>query len=91
MRDLQKSAGNVDAAAFGKLHNQISDLEPLTERREAIRRELDVLRKERTQVLAEWEQTKAEHFQLLTAAAKKLSREVEWRVRVTVELGGDRE
>jgi len=90
VRDLQKSGGTVDAGGFAKLHKQISDLEPLTERRDVISNELRGLRKDRTQLLADWEQAKAEHFQLLSGAAKTLSREVEWRVRVTVELGGDR-
>lgn len=90
VRDLQKSGGTVDAGGFAKLHKQISDLEPLTERRDVVNNELKALRKDRAQLLADWEQAKAEHFQLLSGAAKTLSREVEWRVRVTVELGGDR-
>lgn len=90
LRELQKAAGTIDAGGFGRLHKQICDLEPLGERRDLIRRDLDALRKSRTQLLAEWEQSKAEHFQLLSGAAKKLSRQVEWRVRVTVELGADR-
>lgn len=91
LREMQKSSGTTDPASFGQLHKKITTLEPLQDRRALVRRDLEKLEKERIQLLASWEEAKAEHYRLLATAAKKLSRAVEWRVRLSVEQPGDRE
>lgn len=91
LRDLQKSAPGVDTSEFGKLHKRIGELYPLRDRLKRLEAEYQSLQTERAKFVSEWEQLKAEHFRLLDQAAKRLSRAVEWRVRVTVEPGGSKE
>jgi len=91
LRDLQKSLPNVDVSEFGKLHQRIADLLPLRERQSKLQHEQQALTNERAKLLKEWEDTKAEHHRLLAKAAKKLSREAGWRVRVTVDEGGKKD
>jgi DNA repair ATPase RecN len=90
LREMQKSSGTTDPASFGQLHKKITTLEPLQDRRALMRRDLEKLEKERIQLLASWEEAKAEHYRLLATAAKKLSRAVEWRVRLSVEQPSNR-
>ena len=89
LRELQKSA--VDGEEFIRLRSEIEGLRPLRERRSLLRR----LEKEhlthRRELLAEWEDLKAEEFRFLDRAARTVGKKLRDRVQVEVTAAGDRE
>jgi energy-coupling factor transporter ATP-binding protein EcfA2 len=89
LRELQKS--RVDGEEFIRMRQQIENLRPLKERQAALQRDEKELQERRRNVLAEWEDTKAEEFRQLERAAKKVSRQLAERVRVRVSFAGNRE
>jgi DNA repair ATPase RecN len=89
LRELQKS--RVDGEEFIRLRRQIEELRPLKEREKSLNREIAELLQERRNLVAEWDDTNGEEFRSLQAAAKRVSRALRNRVRVTVKMRGNRE
>lgn len=89
LRDLQKS--RIDGEEFIGLRRRIEDLRPLTERQEVLKREEADLRGRRRSLLAEWEDVNGQEFRALDRAGKLVTKQLDGRVRVRVEFGGNRE
>ncbi|RPI71289.1 MAG: hypothetical protein EHM38_04085 [Geobacteraceae bacterium] len=89
LRDLQKS--KIDGEEFIRLRRQIEELRPLKERQTLLMRDVQAHEAERRNLLAEWEDVKAEEFRNIERAAKKVSRKLDGRVFVDVTAGGNRE
>lgn len=89
LRELQKS--KVDGEEFIRLRRQIEELRPLRERQSNLRQSIKEYEDRRRNLLAEWEDVKAEEFRQLERAAKKVSKQLSERVRVRVTFAGNRE
>lgn len=89
LRELQKS--KVDGEEFIRLRRQIEELRPLRERQALLQRARKEQEDRRRNLLAEWEDVKAEEFRQLERAAKKVNRQLAERVRVQVAFAGNRE
>ena len=89
LRDLQKS--KVDGEEFIRLRHQIEELRPLKERQSALQRDGKEHEDRRRNLLAEWEDVKAEEFRKLERAAKKVTRKLTGNVLVEVTSAGNRE
>ena len=89
LRELQKS--RIDGEEFIRLRRRIEELRPLRERRSALGRIETDHQERRRSLLAEWEDVKAEEFRALERAGRRVTRKLEGRARVQVELGGNRE
>ena len=89
LRELQKS--RIDGEEFIRLRRRIEELRPLKERQGALKRAEAEYRNHRRNLLAEWEDTKAEEFRALERAGKGVTRNLKGRVRVRIEFGGNRE
>ncbi len=89
LRELQKS--KIDGAEFIQLRQQIEELRPLNDRMESLERDLEVHEAQRRNLLAEWEDIKAEEHRQIDAAAKRVSRKLRDRVQVGVSMAGDRD
>lgn len=89
LRDLRQSA--VNAEEFISLRRAIEGLQPLRERQSLLRRLEREHQERRTEMLAEWEEIKAEDFRLLDRAARKVSGKLLNRVDVKVTAAGNRE
>jgi hypothetical protein len=89
LRELQKS--KIDGAEFIRLRQQIEELRPLREKKEALKRDLATHEAHRRKLLSEWEDIKASEYREIQAAAKKVSRKLNGRVRVEVTMAGNRD
>lgn len=89
LRELQKS--KVDGEEFIRLRRQIEELRPLRERQTILHRARKEHEDRRRNLLAEWEDVKAEEFRQLERVAKKVSKQLTERVRVQVTFAGNRE
>lgn len=89
LRDLQKS--RIDGEEFIGLRRRIEELRPLTERQETLKRQQADRHSRRRNLLAEWEDLNGEEFRALDRAGKFVTKELDERVRVRVEFGGNRE
>ncbi|HUT24891.1 MAG TPA: phosphoesterase, partial [Sumerlaeia bacterium] len=89
LRELQKS--RVDGEEFIRLRRQIEELRPLRERLDLVRRSEKGHADKRRELLAEWEDFKAEEFRRLDRAAKKVNQKLRNKVQVEVTAAGDRE
>jgi ATPase subunit of ABC transporter with duplicated ATPase domains len=89
LRDLQKS--KVDGEEFIRLRRQIEELRPLRERGAALERQRKEADEQRRNLLAQWEDVKAEEFRQLERASSNVNRQLANRVRVTVSFEGNRE
>jgi hypothetical protein len=89
LRELQKS--KVDGEEFMRLRRQIEELRPMRERRVVLQRDLKEHADKRRNLLAEWEDIKAEEFRQLERAAKTVNRKLKGRVFVEVTAAGNRE
>ena len=89
LRELQKS--RIDGEEFIDLRRRIEELRPLTERQEVLKRQEDDRHSRRRSLLAEWEDVNGEEFRALDRAGKFVTKELDGRVRVRVEFGGNRE
>lgn len=89
LRELQKS--RVDGEEFIRLRRQIEELRPLRERKQHAQRLEKEHADRRRQLLADWEDFKAQEFRRLDRAAKKVSKRLRDRVEVQVTAAGDRE
>lgn len=82
LRDL-KAEGH-DAAQYVSFKTQLERLKPKETDLATRKQALATLRKERSELLSKWEAAKAADFRSLQSAAKKVSRRLSDRVRVTV-------
>ena len=89
LRELQKD--KVDGEEFINLRQQIEELRPLRARAASLRSEAETIQDHRINLLADWEDLKAEEFRQLERAAKRVSRRLGTYVRVQVSFAGNRE
>lgn len=89
LRELQKE--RVDGEEFIGLRRSIEELRPLRDRQKLVSSSIDELRQKRRNLLSEWEDLRSKEFKALLAAAKKVSRALERRIRVDVRYSGNRE
>ena len=89
LRELQKS--KIDGEEFIRLRRQIEELRPLKEREALLKRDLKAYHEERRNLLAEWEDIKAESARKLDSAARKVSKTLKERVLVEVSAGGNKD
>ena len=89
LRDLQKSA--VDGEEFIRLRREIELLRPLTERRPLLVQLRTEHADRRRNLLAEWEELKAQQFRFLRTAADDVNRKLRRSVQVAVVAAGNRE
>ena len=88
LRDLHKS--KIDGEAFIELRRQIEGLRPLSEKIEILKRDLEVYQTKRRNFLAEWKSIKDSEYKQLKSVAKKVSRKLKGRVKITVTKAGNR-
>lgn len=89
LRELQKV--KIDGAQFIAVREQIEALRPLREQQNALSQESREAGNTRKNLLASWEDLKADEFNRLEKAAKKVTRKLANRVRVRVAFAGNRE
>jgi DNA repair ATPase RecN len=89
LRDLQKS--KVDGEEFLRLRRQMEEFRPLREQMTLLTERLREEEQRRRNLLAEWGDLKQSEFQRLQRAAKKVTKQLSGRVRVTVHFEGNRE
>ncbi len=89
LRELQKS--KIDGEEFIRLRRQIEELRPLREKTQALARDLAASQTIRRNLLDEWFNLQSAEYRALEKAAKRVSRKLDGRVRVTVTMGGNRE
>ena len=89
LRELRTSA--VDGEEFIRLRSEIESLRPLRERQSLLRRLEKEHETQRRELLAEWEDLKAQEFRLLAQAAKRVGNKLRDRVQVEVAAAGNRE
>jgi hypothetical protein len=88
LRDLQKE--KIDGDDFIRLRQEIERLKPLREELTRQETRLTILQQQRRNELASWDDAKRERFQQLERTARKVSKELPDRLRVTVANGADR-
>jgi DNA repair ATPase RecN len=88
LRELQKE--RVDGDEFIRLRRRIEELQPLRDREQVVQRSVAELEQRRRNLLAEWDDLRTSEFQALQRAAKRVSKALERRIRVTVRFSGDR-
>lgn len=91
LREMQKSKSNVDGEEFIRLRRQIEALNPLKEELTQVAKQLTEAREKRRGLIVEWENAKADEFRALEKAAKKVTRQLERRVRVQVTFAAVRD
>jgi DNA repair ATPase RecN len=89
LRELQKS--KIDGTEFIRLRQQIEELRPLRDKKEALNRDLTTHEARRRKLLSEWEDIKASEYREIQSAAKEVSRKLRDRVRVEVTMAGNRD
>jgi len=89
LRDLQKA--RIDGSEFIRLRQDLGRLVPLKAQLAKTEQRMKDLLQKRRNDLATWDDLKRERYQRLERAAKKVSRELPNRLRVTVAYGGNRE
>lgn len=89
LRDLQKAS--VDGEEFIRLRQRIEELRPLKEKQALLKSRFREAEQKRRQLLAEWDDVKAEEFRQFEKAANKVNNQLKDRVRVTVAFQGERE
>jgi hypothetical protein len=88
LRDLQRAG--IDAQKYLSLQGQVSKLKPVSSEKKSKVMALDVLRSERTALLFEKETLRAVRIKSLTAAARRISKELKNLVRVDIVDGNER-
>lgn len=89
LRELQRD--KIDGEEFIRLRRRIEQLEPLKQQRDQLHTGIATLRDQRRNAVISFEEAKAKEFRALERAAKKVTRRLTGRVRVTVAYQGDRE
>ena len=88
LRELQKS--KIDGGEFISLQQDIETLRELRDRSTVLHDLLDKQTQGRRELLTELEKIRSEDFQLLRSAARKVSKKLHERVKVSVTFAGDR-
>jgi ABC-type Mn2+/Zn2+ transport system ATPase subunit len=88
LRELQKE--KIDGNEFIKLRQDIERLSPLQAQKAGFETRQKAFEQRRRNELAAWDDLKRRRFQELEKAAKRVSRELPDRLRVTVRYGADR-
>ena len=86
LRELQKA--RIDGEEFIRLRRRIEELRPLKERQSTLKRAEADEGETRRSLLAEWEDAKAGEFRALERAGKRVTRQLEGRVRVPGRVRG---
>jgi len=89
LRELHKRS--VDGEEFIRLQRQIEELRPLRERQAVVQRAVKEHTERRRNLLAAWEDFKAEEFRRLDRAAKSVNKKLRDRVQIEVAAAGNRE
>ena len=89
LRDLQKS--NIDGEEFIKHSKKVEDLRSKKQKLKNLNKTLHLAQKNRRTLLSEWEDIKSSEFRELSSAAKSASLQLDGRVKVRVEMAGNRE
>ncbi len=89
LRELQKS--KIDGAQFIQIRQQIESLRPLHNKMRSLRRDLNDCNKQRLSLLAEWEDINAMEFRRVEEAAKRVSKLLRDKVKVSVTMSGNRD
>lgn len=89
LRELQRA--RIDGEEFMRLQRDLARLVPIEGQLDSAERSLGDLQQARRNELARWEDCKRERYQRLERAAKRVSRELPNRLRVTVAFGRNRE
>ena len=89
LRNLQKS--RVDGEEFIRLRKKIEQLRPLEERRRSLELIVEESTNARRELVAEWEDVKAEEFRIFDQAAKEVSKKLHNRVKVQVAAADNRD
>ncbi|GAA4175846.1 hypothetical protein GCM10023069_42730 [Shinella granuli] len=88
LRELAKDG--IDGSEYTSVLQRIEQLEPKKLRQAKLAEDLKAANTERRKALEEWEDTKSAQFRSLERAAKKVSRKLGDRVKVSVTATGDR-
>jgi hypothetical protein len=88
-RELQRA--HIDGEEFMRLQRDLARLVPIEGQLDSAEKSLGDLQQARRNDLARWEDCKRERYQRLERAAKRVSRELPNRLRVTVAFGRNRE
>ena len=88
LRNLQKD--KLDGEEFIQIRRRIEELRPLEQNKENLKRDLESELARRSNLLAEWEELKTTEYRDKASAAKKVSKNLEGRVRVKVVMAGNR-
>lgn len=89
LRELQRE--HIDGEEFMRLQRDLARLVPIEGQLDTAERTLKDLQQARRDDLLKWEDAKRERYQRLERAARKVSRELPNRLRVTVAFGRNRE
>ena len=89
LRELQKA--KIDGEEFIRLRRQMEEFRPLRDQVVLLKERLREEEQRRRNLLAEWRDLEQEEFQKLQRAAKKVTKQLSSRVRVTVHFEGNRE
>lgn len=89
LRELQRE--HIDGEEFMRLQRDLARLAPIEGHLEVAERSLKDLQQARRNDLVKWEDAKRERYQRLERAAKKVSKDLPNRLRVTVAFGRNRE
>jgi DNA repair ATPase RecN len=89
LRELQKA--KIDGEEFLRLRRQMEEFRPLREQVLLLNERVRGEEQRRRNLLAEWRDLKREEFPKLQRAAKKVTKQLSSRVRVTVHFEGNRE
>jgi DNA repair ATPase RecN len=88
LRELQQD--HVDGDEFIRLRRRIEELQPLRDQDQLVQLSVNQLEQRRRNLLAEWNDLRTGEYQALQRAARKVSKALEGKIRVTVEFSGDR-
>lgn len=89
LRELHKE--KIDGKEFIDLRQQIEELRPLRERKDALTRDLATHQANRRKLIDEWENLQSAEYRALERAARKVTRKLNGRVQAKVNMGGNRE
>lgn len=88
LRELQKD--KIDGGDFMRHRRDIEALRPLQDRLKDLEKAVDTLRIARNRLVAEWADSKGAEYRELSQAARKVTKRLTGRARVTVQDGGNR-
>lgn len=89
LRELQKA--KIDGQEFINLKSEIEKLRPFREKTLQLVKRVKELRDQRRTLIADWTDLKTEEYRALERAAKRVSRQLRNKVKVSVQFSGNRE